>query len=61
MQCHVIILDTTGTTDTFHERGKTKKEKTRTTNRTRKRKKKGKKLSCPPAAAGDVADTTRTS
>ena len=58
MQCHVIVLDTKGTTYAFYERENTKE--TTTTNTTNsKLQEKGKikkKLSCPPPA-GNVAGT----
>ena len=68
MQCHVIILDTTGTTYTIYEIGKRKetiKEKTdkKWTNRKRKTKKiktktRSNNMSCPPPA-GEVANTRK--
>ena len=64
MQCHVVILDTTGTTYIFYEVDKRKetieeKTKTKKTNRKRKRKKMEeiyKKQSVVPPPAGEVAN-----
>ena len=63
MKCHVIILDTTGTTYTFYEIEKQKETK-KNKNKKDKSKEKGNKqtieeTSCRATPAGDVADTSK--
>ena len=56
MQCHVIILDTTGTIHTFYEIEK-RKETKKTISKEKKEENKKKQTVVPPPSAGDVANT----